>query len=121
MYVLENRPVPVHWDVPVFNELGAVHPWEDHRTREKINESLHSMGATITSENFKNQKDYDRRRKIMVFYALAFRDYLRVPVGKHRKALIHMVPGNYKLTVVPREKGLCRFYDQNAVEDTVHA
>ncbi|KAF8823773.1 hypothetical protein HHX47_DHR9000566 [Lentinula edodes] len=89
------------------------------------------MTCPRTADTLKDRKEYDRKNKKMVFKALAFRHYLTVPTGKHRKALIHMVTGNHQLAVerlrwnernrprIIREHRICRIC-KCSVEDPAH-
>ncbi|KAJ3847936.1 hypothetical protein EV368DRAFT_50272 [Lentinula lateritia] len=67
----------------------------------------------------------------MVVKTLAFRHYLRIPIGEHRRSLIDMVTSNHKLAVerlrwaernkpmVQHDKRLCRMCREK-VEDGAH-
>ncbi|KAF5371085.1 hypothetical protein D9757_010790 [Collybiopsis confluens] len=135
-YVLEKKlPRPVVWNVPTFENVTASHI---SMIIEKVEESMRSalhfgmIKCPRTQDSLKDRKEYDKKAKKMVFKAIAFRHYLRVPTASHRKALIHLVTGNHQLAVErlrwnernrprvdDRNKRTCRFCHVQ-IEDPPH-
>ena len=133
--VLHRLPISVSWEVPEFEDLTVEHLQElMRRVIRSMEIWLHDklMASPRTSDSLKNRLWYDNKQKKMVFQVMAFRHYLRVPTGHHRRALIQIVTGNHQLAIerlrwnernrpaIPREERLCRFC-KSQIEDPAHA
>ncbi|KAJ3926417.1 MAG: hypothetical protein NXY57DRAFT_905660, partial [Lentinula lateritia] len=132
--VLESLPIPVTWNIPEFEDITTAHLNDlIVHIQDSMERTLQNalMTCPRTTDTLKDRKEYDRKNKKMVFKALAFRHYLKVPTGKHRKALIQMVTGNHQLAVerlrwnernrprIIREHRICRIC-KCSVEDPAH-
>ena len=100
---LGKLPEPVKWEVP--EEFDSMTEGHLNDLLDEVTESMNQMVQTKllksprTADSLAEHMEYDCKKGKMVFKPLAFRAYLRVSVGAHRKALIHVDLGNHQLAV----------------------
>ncbi|KAJ3860409.1 hypothetical protein EV359DRAFT_49165, partial [Lentinula novae-zelandiae] len=97
--LLESLPVPVTWNIPEFEDITAA--YLNVHIQESMERTLQNalMSCPRTADTLKDWREYDRKNKRLGLRALALQHYLKVPIGTHEKALIHMVTGDHQLAV----------------------
>ncbi|KAJ3897646.1 hypothetical protein F5879DRAFT_813673, partial [Lentinula edodes] len=100
--VLDRLPHRVVWNIPRFKDLTVQHiDGVMERVKKSMEKDIQEKVDTSnkTRDVLRDRREYDKKTKKMVIKTMAFRHYLRIPIGEHRRSLIDMVTSNHKLAV----------------------
>jgi hypothetical protein len=137
MSIYQSKPLYSPWCRHLhdtFRRLNMIHIWETQPTANSkliylnIKNSLFQAYKHDWSSALFQKRSLDNF--IMYKFSHGTEEYLRhVKNKKHRQALIRfrlrshdleIEKGRYTNPITPREKRLCKYCDQNAIEDEVH-